>query len=123
MFVAARNGHLDVVRHLVEVGADKDLALNNGATPLFVAARNGHLDVVRHLVKTWCWQRSSEDSGNIPSKPKVCQRSVVGWEIPYTQWACQWETYRTESGATFDYPRSKGNGIAGVTMMEIACKS
>ena len=45
------NGHLDVVRHLVEVGADKDLALNNGATPLFIAAENGHLDVVRHLVE------------------------------------------------------------------------
>ena len=26
LFIAAENGHLDVVRHLVEVGADKDQA-------------------------------------------------------------------------------------------------
>jgi ankyrin repeat protein len=51
LFIAAQNGHLDVVRHLVEVGADKDQAQNQGATPLFIAAQNGHLDVVRHLVE------------------------------------------------------------------------
>ena len=48
---AAENGHLDVVRHLVEVGADKDKAMDTGATPLFIAAENGHLDVVLHLVE------------------------------------------------------------------------
>ena len=51
LYLAAGNGHLDVVRHLVEVGADKDRAENEGATPLYVAAQNGHLDVVRHLVE------------------------------------------------------------------------
>ena len=43
---AAENGHLDVVRHLVEVGADKDQAQNQGATPLCIAAEKSHLDVV-----------------------------------------------------------------------------
>ena len=51
LFIAAQNGHLDVVRHLVEVGADKDKARDDGATPLYIAAENGHLDVVRHLVE------------------------------------------------------------------------
>ena len=51
LYIAAENGHLDVVRHLVEVGADKDQASNQRATPLFIAALNGHLDVVRHLVE------------------------------------------------------------------------
>ena len=52
LFIAADFGHLDVVRHLVEVGADKDQGHENtGATPLYIAAENGHLDVVRHLVE------------------------------------------------------------------------
>ena len=38
LFIAAHNGYLDVVRHLVEVGADKDKAMDTGATPLFIAA-------------------------------------------------------------------------------------
>ena len=51
LYIAAENGHLDVVRHLVEVGADKDQANIQGATPLYIAAQKGHLDVVRHLVE------------------------------------------------------------------------
>ena len=51
--MAARHGHLEVVRFLVESGANKDQCLtNNGATPLFVAARHGHLEVVRFLVES-----------------------------------------------------------------------
>ena len=46
-----QNGHLDVIRHLVEVGADKDKTMDTGATPLYIAAHNGHLDVIRHLVE------------------------------------------------------------------------
>ena len=51
LWVAAENGHLDVVRHLVEGGADKDQAKISGATPLHIAAENGHLDVVRYLAE------------------------------------------------------------------------
>ena len=39
-FTAAQEGHLDVVRYLVEAGTAKDQVENNAATPL-VAAR-GH---------------------------------------------------------------------------------
>ena len=34
---------------LSDAGADKDIAMQGGATPLFVASRNGHLEVVRLL--------------------------------------------------------------------------
>ena len=51
LWIAAQEGHLDVVQHLVEVGAHKDQATNYGATPLCIAAQEGHLDVVRHLVE------------------------------------------------------------------------
>ena len=40
---AACMGHLEVVRCLLEHGADKDKAKKNGVSPLWVAAQNGHL--------------------------------------------------------------------------------
>ena len=36
MFIAARGGQLEVVRLLLEINADKDKALEDGATPLFI---------------------------------------------------------------------------------------
>jgi hypothetical protein len=49
---AAENGHLDVVKYLVEEkGADGKAADKNGNTPLHWAARYDHWDVVKHLVE------------------------------------------------------------------------
>jgi hypothetical protein len=39
LYIAAQNGHFDVVCHLLEVGADKDHASNRTATPLHIAAQ------------------------------------------------------------------------------------
>ena len=51
--MAAQEGHLEVVRCLVESGAKKDQAsTDDGATPLSMAACNGHLEVVRFLVES-----------------------------------------------------------------------
>ena len=59
-----RGGHLDVVRHLVEVGAQIDQATNLGATPLFIAAHRGHLEVVRHLAEVGARQNeATRDTG------------------------------------------------------------
>jgi ankyrin repeat protein len=50
VFVAAENGHLDVVVCLAKVlGANISLPLVDGATPIFIAAQNGHLAVVMCL--------------------------------------------------------------------------
>ena len=52
MFIAAGLGRVDVVGHVVEVGADKDQADNSGAIALLLtAAQKGLRDIVRHLVK------------------------------------------------------------------------
>ena len=51
MYIASQEGHVDVVRVLVEHGADMNKARNDGATPLIVASRVGHLEVVRVLVE------------------------------------------------------------------------
>ena len=45
MILASQQGHLEVARLLCEAGADKDKAMQNGATTLMVASQNGHLVV------------------------------------------------------------------------------
>ncbi len=50
LFVASLTGRNDVVKLLVEVGAQLNQTWN-GATPLFVASQNGHADLVQVLVK------------------------------------------------------------------------
>ena len=53
LVVAANQGHLEVVRILVDLGANKDQGrTDNGATPLFIAAQIGHLEVVRFLLES-----------------------------------------------------------------------
>ena len=61
LYVAAKNGHIDVVRQLINKDLNPDVDLNefkslkgdifDGATPIWVAACNAHEDVVEVLVK------------------------------------------------------------------------
>ena len=52
LLLAADEGHLEVVRLLLEAGADKEAATIDGATTaLIVAAGSGHLEVVRLLLE------------------------------------------------------------------------
>lgn len=51
LFLAAQEGHLEVVRRLVERhGQDPAAPRDDGKTPLFIAAQGGHLPVVEYLV-------------------------------------------------------------------------
>lgn len=50
IYLAAQEGHADVIRVLTEAGADPRLALHNGASPLSVATKYGHLHCVQALV-------------------------------------------------------------------------
>ena len=49
LYIAAINGHLDVVLFLVEVGVDKDQTQNQAATPLYIAAQNGYPCLILYL--------------------------------------------------------------------------
>jgi len=44
-------GHLDVVKFLLERGVDPNVRNNPGDTPLHYAAERGHLDVVKFLLE------------------------------------------------------------------------
>lgn len=51
LHLCAANGHLDVVRVLIEHGADVDVSNLAESTPLHYASLTGHLDIVKELIK------------------------------------------------------------------------
>ncbi|EAY08287.1 hypothetical protein TVAG_401410 [Trichomonas vaginalis G3] len=66
--IAARNGYLDIVKHLVEHGAEYDTETQINTTtrllsPLSAAAQSGHLDVVKYLVEINC---NPTENGSLP---------------------------------------------------------
>ena len=47
---ASRNGHTEIVYHLLSKGADIEARGNDGGTALVWASRNGHAEIVYHLL-------------------------------------------------------------------------
>ena len=72
LFIACENGHLDIVRVLLESNAIQiNQPKKNGATPLFIACENGHLDVVKSLIheinkKTIWYSKNTQELMNQP---------------------------------------------------------
>ena len=48
---AARRGHLDVVRALLNAGADKTIASGDGSKPIDVVCRDGNKDAIVALLR------------------------------------------------------------------------
>ncbi len=61
MYVAAQEGHVDVVTTLLEKGASVNHARNDGCTPLYIAAANGHIEVVKALLKNNAVNQATQD--------------------------------------------------------------
>ncbi|OUM61687.1 hypothetical protein PIROE2DRAFT_26240, partial [Piromyces sp. E2] len=51
LHAACKNGHIDVVKYLVEQGANIHQENYNYDTPLYIACKNGHEDIVKYLVE------------------------------------------------------------------------
>jgi len=47
---AVQNGYLNIVKYLVECGADINRPIHDGATPVFIAAYRGYIDIVAFLI-------------------------------------------------------------------------
>ena len=63
---AAWNGHLEIVRMLMDAGANKDARDEWGNTALHRAAENGHVKVVEYLVSKQCDKEAEDKDGRTP---------------------------------------------------------
>ena len=63
---AARIDHADVVKILVDAGADKEAKDKNEHTPLYIAAVRGHTEVVRILIEAGAYKEDKDKDGHIP---------------------------------------------------------
>ena len=67
LIIASRNGHLALVRYLVEQGADMENTDNHLWTPLIGASDSGHLEVVRYLLE----QGANRDKASIGGRTSL----------------------------------------------------
>ena len=51
LLMAAQDGHLDIVSHLLEASAEVNVRANTGATPLYQACSRNHLAVAKLLMR------------------------------------------------------------------------
>jgi ankyrin repeat protein len=64
---AAYEGHVEVVENLLDQGADKDKADNDGNTALHLAAENGHFEVANVLLSWGAKLDLCNNQGQTPS--------------------------------------------------------
>ena len=50
LHIATFYGHIDIIKYLVECGADIETKDNDGNTPLYSSSYKGRLDVVKYLI-------------------------------------------------------------------------
>mmetsp|Transcript_17807 Transcript_17807/g.58577 ORF Transcript_17807/g.58577 Transcript_17807/m.58577 type:complete len:229 (-) Transcript_17807:912-1598(-) len=66
LFAAAAEGQADLVKALLQCGADMNVANEDGDTALHVSAYNGHVEIVRELVRAGSSPASSNNYGATP---------------------------------------------------------
>ena len=66
LYHASRNGHKDVVRFLLQAGANVNQANKNGSTPLNIASENGHTEMVGLLLQAGADANQANKHGETP---------------------------------------------------------
>jgi ankyrin repeat protein len=66
LIIASWGGHLEVVRYLLEQGANRDKANNYGWTSLHCAALRGHLDTAKLLMVYGADLNARDNQGQLP---------------------------------------------------------
>jgi ankyrin repeat protein len=76
LLYAARDGRLDIVRILVDAGAEVDQTDANGITPLLIAITNNHPDVARYLIERGADIKATDWYGRTPLWAAVETRNM-----------------------------------------------
>ncbi|RDL34650.1 uncharacterized protein BP5553_07778 [Venustampulla echinocandica] len=66
LYWASRNGHVEVVKLLLEKGADLNAATKSGETPFHQASGSGHVEVVKLLLEKEANPAAADDGGWTP---------------------------------------------------------
>ena len=64
--MASANGHLEVVKYLISVGANKEAKNKYGDTPLLIATQKGNLEVVKYLISVGANKEAKNKYGETP---------------------------------------------------------
>lgn len=51
VYAASPNGHAEVVKLLLAMGANTSVANSDGTTPIYAASLNGHFEVVKLILE------------------------------------------------------------------------
>jgi len=91
---AAMLGRLNIVKALIELGADVQKKGQFGYTALHAAAQGGHLDVVQALVKYGASVNCKNDDGDIPLILGMFERNMIDVFIYLIIffYSCSWNT-------------------------------
>ncbi|CAE7948602.1 ZDHHC13, partial [Symbiodinium sp. KB8] len=79
LYCAALSGRLDLVKLLLDAGADKDQG--GFSTPLVVASQKGHLDIVEYLIEAGADTQKAAEFGMTP-----INSASVGQQTPVMQY-------------------------------------
>ena len=73
---AAENGHLNIVRSLLERGAEVNTVVNDIATPLYMAAQEGHANVVKLLLEHQANIETKASNGYSPLSMAIFNKHI-----------------------------------------------
>jgi len=76
LMYAAREGHLDVAKVLIDAGAEVDAVDKNVITPLFMAISNNHIDMARFLIERGANINAVDWYGRTPLFAAIEMRNV-----------------------------------------------
>jgi len=81
LHLAAYIGHVNAVKALIDVGANKDSIRYDGLTPVFLASQNGHVDVVKALIEAGANLNPTTTTGLSPLYMAVLNEHQDVWEL------------------------------------------
>jgi len=104
--IAVENENLELVKLLLELGADVNQGISNGYTPLHIAASNGYIEIAEFLVRNRANVNKSENKGFTPiflaikhKHSKMVRLLIENGADINKQAECGWSPFHAIAGA------------------------